>query len=405
MVIEMSKVDKSSILLSSVVCSDKEYKLSIINESERESQSVIKFFRQFCLGMLECGRKVHVFSDRPTNRKKSGKFYLPAKNEIDQGVSYHYTRFIGIPVLSSLSKLAASFFWYLRRDVCNKTDIVFIDPLNVTISIGTALACKLRKIRLIAVLTDLPNYYAFGDTTWRTRLLKIGTISTRLADGYVFLTEQMNNIVNKSSKPYVVVEGFAEIANEESQNSSAKSRNERFVCLYSGALEMKYGLDMLVEGFQMASIPNGELHLFGSGSYAAELQNIALKDQSINFFGVKDNTTVVSAQRKASLLVNPRYSGSEFTKYSFPGKTMEYFASGTATLMTRLPGIPQEYFTYSFVLDDESKEGMCKKLRDIASMDGEALRTFGVKARQFVQTHKNRKTQAKRILDFVDRKH
>ena len=38
--------------------------------------------------------------------------------------------------------------------------------------------------------------------------------------------------------------------------------------------------------------------------------------------------------------VNPRQNNEEFTKYSFPSKTMEYLASGVPVVAYKLDGIP-----------------------------------------------------------------
>ena len=54
----------------------------------------------------------------------------------------------------------------------------------------------------------------------------------------------------------------------------------------------------------------------------------------------------VAEELKATLLVNPRPTTEEFTIYSFPSKNMEYMASGTPLLTTKLPGMPEEYHQY-----------------------------------------------------------
>ena len=53
------------------------------------------------------------------------------------------------------------------------------------------------------------------------------------------------------------------------------------------------------------------------------------KDNRIVFKGMVPNKIVVEDQLKATLLVNPRPSIGEFTRYSFPSKNMEYMVSGT----------------------------------------------------------------------------
>ena len=61
--------------------------------------------------------------------------------------------------------------------------------------------------------------------------------------------------------------------------------------------------------------------------------------------GCVTNDEIVRLQCEATLLVNPRPSDKEFCKYSFPSKTIEYMASGTPVLMTKLPGVPDGILT------------------------------------------------------------
>ena len=53
------------------------------------------------------------------------------------------------------------------------------------------------------------------------------------------------------------------------------------------------------------------------------------KDKRIIYWGVVEQKHVFEMQQQATLLVNPRKGHEEYTKYSFPSKTMEYMASGT----------------------------------------------------------------------------
>ena len=48
-------------------------------------------------------------------------------------------------------------------------------------------------------------------------------------------------------------------------------------------------------------------------------------------------------QKTADVLVNPRLNEGEYTKYSFPSKTMEYLSTGRPVVCYKLDGIPDEY--------------------------------------------------------------
>ena len=107
-------------------------------------------------------------------------------------------------------------------------------------------------------------------------------------------------------------------------------------------------------------------------------------------------------QSCVTLLVNPRHSADDYTKYSFPSKTMEYLASGTPTVMAHLPAIPSEYDEFLFYFDDESIEGMARKLVELCEMDCKILKERGEGARHFILDNKNANVQSQRIYSLVE---
>ena len=76
--------------------------------------------------------------------------------------------------------------------------------------------------------------------------------------------------------------------------------------------------------------------------------------------------------------------------------------SGTPVLTTDLPGMPQEYKDYVFIIEDYSHEGIKEKLIEIADMDKKKLDEVGIKAREFVLTKKNNTVQASRIVEMIN---
>ena len=82
---------------------------------------------------------------------------------------------------------------------------------------------------------------------------------------------------------------------------------------------------------------------------------------------------------------------------------MEYMVSGTPVLTTRLPGMPKEYEEYVYLFDNESVGGMAKKITEVLSIPEKELRKKGASAREFVLKEKNNISQAKKLLDFINK--
>ena len=172
--------------------------------------------------------------------------------------------------------------------------------------------------------------------------------------------------------------------------------------MYAGQLRNIYGIDYLVKGFVNANIKDLELHIYGKGDYAKELEKICKERSNIKYFGTVPNEIVVQKELEATLLINPRPTGEEYTKYSFPSKNMEYMASGTPVLTTNLPGMPKEYHKYVYIINDESENGMKNSLQTILALPSEALHQKGAEAKNFVLDNKNNIKQAERALEILN---
>ena len=158
---------------------------------------------------------------------------------------------------------------------------------------------------------------------------------------------------------------------------------------------------MLVEAFITANLSEAELHIYGSGDYEEELKIICQHHPNVKYFGVVPNDIVVQEQLKATLLVNPRPTNEEYTKYSFPSKNMEYMVSGTPVLTTRLPGMPEEYEQYVYLIEDESVEGLEQALKTILAKPAEELHQKGMEAKEFVLQNKNNVVQARKVIEMA----
>ena len=216
-------------------------------------------------------------------------------------------------------------------------------------------------------------------------------------DGYVYLTEAMRSVV-APEKPYMVMEGIADI-NIHKHIKFDKSIPR--AVMYAGMLHIKNGILKLVDAFEKLSLNDTELWLFGEGTASEEIKRRARLNLQIKFFGSRTHQEVLDYEQKATLLINPRDPHDEFTKYSFPSKTVEYMLSATPMLTTKLPGIPEEYYDYVFSSEDNSVENLALAIEDALSYSNEELEQKGKNARDFIIKEKNSKNQVARILEFM----
>ena len=117
--------------------------------------------------------------------------------------------------------------------------------------------------------------------------------------------------------------------------------------------------------------------------------------------GTLSQDDVFQRMREVDLLLNPRPTNIELAKYSCPSKTFEYMASGTPVLMTRLPGLPDEYYPYLYFFDTENVEGFARKINEVLHKGCDELQEKGRQAQQFLVENKDAGKQVRRIMRFI----
>ena len=380
------------IVYAVTTCSDRVYKQLFSDVKVKPAFQSQKYHRLLIEG-LAAHTDVDVVAAPPVNRAvlKENFVFLPEEEE--GGARYHYIPAVRNPVLKLVCVALGTFGKTFRY--AGKDSAVIVDCLNRTTAFFALLAARLKDCRCVGIITDLPDMLGGGGFS-----KKMANFVIRHCTDYVLLTEAMNGYIRNPGKPYVVLEGHSDISMGEKVPAPEKKTAPRSV-FYAGGVSRQYGLADLVEGFRKADIPNTRLEIYGPGDYVKELQEIAGEDNRIFYGGMLLNSEIVEREQQATLLVNPRPTHEEFVKYSFPSKTMEYMASGTPVLTTRLPGMPKEYYPYVSFIDEETPEGIASALMKVLAASDESLFDAGGAARNFVLEQRNNVVQAGKLLAML----
>ena len=361
-----------------------------------------KFNRLVVKGFIGNGHSVIVLSNPPFSWKRDRKLVVSRTKEVEDSIRYQYIPSIGLPYLKQFCILVYTFcyvlFWKLNKR--NEDNLIVCDAMCVTASLGATFGGKLANIKTVSIVTDIyGNMVDVQTTKNRLNLLAKNAFSkgSGYFDYYVLLTEQMNEIVNPQKRPHIVMEALCSVTVGNLEVLDNQNQQVKTV-IYAGGLYVKYGLQALVEGFQMIPDSNIRLVLYGDGDYVSEIKRISEIDFRIEYRGVRPNNEVMQAEAQASLLVNPRFTNEPFSPYSFPSKNMEYMLTGTPVLTTKLPGMPSEYCEYVYLFEEESANGYAKKIAEVLNKPREELVAKGMKAKDFVQNNKNNIVQTQRII-------
>lgn len=267
---------------------------------------------------------------------------------------------------------------------------------------------KNKDCKITLIVPDLQEYMSDSKNIIYRILKKIEIKKTnkylQYIDNFVFLTEFMNDRLNKLNKPHCVVEGISENITNMSNQSINKldyMSSEYKYFAYTGTLAARYGIMHLVNAFLNTKQDNIKLIICGQGEMANEIKRISLENDKIIFKGLVSPKESKEIQMNAFALINPRMNNEEYTKYSFPSKIMEYISTGKPVICYRLDGFPSEYDDVLIYPKGDTIQDLSYCIDSVSSYDKKTLMEIQEKSLLFLQS-KDLKSSAKKIISFFE---
>ena len=225
---------------------------------------------------------------------------------------------------------------------------------------------KDKNIKICLIVPDLPQYmnlekkksllYKCFKKIDSTKFYKLNSF----VDSYMILTESMKEELKIGEKPYIVVEG---IFGGKNENQSVEKKRKQI--LYAGKIEEDFGILNLINAFKLINDQEAKLIICGSGQAYREVENSIKGDNRIVYKGQVSPEAASILMMESGILVNPRQNNSEYTKFSFPSKTIEYLSTGNAVVGYKLDGIPEIYSNFMFLVRDSSINSLKNILNDV----------------------------------------
>ena len=257
-----------------------------------------------------------------------------------------------------------------------------------------------NDVTVVLIVTDLPEYYDLAKTSAvkaffrKQNNKKIYKYLERI-DKYVLLTEQMKERLPVGDKKCAIVEGII----GDIKEAEPHDVKDKFIITYCGTLNFQFGIKHLVDSVVALENEKIELHLFGNGDAVDYINEVSSNNSNIVFHGFVSKNEIEDFYKKTHLLVNPRNNEGEYTKYSFPSKTMEYMLSGIPFLGYRLDGIPREYYDYINIIENDT-DSMQEKIEEVFA-NYAFYSEKAMKGRAFIIENKNRKAQGEKIINLI----
>jgi glycosyltransferase involved in cell wall biosynthesis len=264
-----------------------------------------------------------------------------------------------------------------------------------------ALSRRALGLTIVVILTDPPGV-ALPTDPLAVRLLKWLDVrlvrwALRWTDAVIALTSDLARDF-APGKPALVMDGIGRF---ESDAEHVRKDRSRPTVVYAGSLRTSYGVARLVDAVSGLTDPPATLEVYGNGELAGWVSEVAAEQTQIKLPRLLSREDLLRAYRSADLLVQPRPTNQSFVRYSFPSKIIEYMASGTPVLTTRLVGMTDEYNPYVYWIDDDSPAGIRKALRDVLQLPEDERLTKGRRAAEYIRETRSSEAQGKRISAFL----
>ena len=345
-------------------------------------------------GLKDHFNKVIILNEYKVTPYKESKILIHKEyNYNEDNIEFCNYRFVNLPIIKKVSKCRSI---ARRLDSYNYKTIIVYSLHSPYLIPAYMHKIKHPRVKIVVVVPDLPML--MGKRGKVRRLLKSVDDSLirymlRKCDGFILLTKYMREYGCISQKPSIVVEGISD--DTDVSGSSIIQSTTKYI-LYAGSVDKDYRLPEFIEAYIKADI-DSELWICGDGDFADKLKEIERKNSKIEYLGLVDRKRLKELQAGASLLVNPRYKEGDFEKYSFPSKTMEYFQAGVPIMMEKLPGVPDDYFSYIIEVKDHK---WIEALREYDKMSRAEMDIISAGEKSFVRK-KSVAIQGKRMADFI----
>jgi glycosyltransferase involved in cell wall biosynthesis len=266
-------------------------------------------------------------------------------------------------------------------------------------------ACVKVGAKLYAILYDL------GVPPKRLGLSWVTMVGYRLAeriakkyvsriDGRIIINELIADHY-APGKDYILVDGGINRNVINHLFPLVEKRDKVYTFVLAGMLWDQNGTRLILEAMSKYANPNISIVFAGNGQDVPLIESAATIDKRISYVGLLNMDDLFKLYEKADVLLNLRLE--ECIDYHFPGKLLEYLATGRYVISTPVAHAERDYGAYMSILHNKSPEGLIEMMDEIQAKGKRWLFEAGIKARQFMLENKTWDVQTKRIIAYMNK--
>lgn len=319
------------------------------------------------------------------------------------------TSVINLPLVKQVTQLVS-----VGRDVRqwasrHRASVIVCYAPHTPALLACLAAARQFACKVVLVLPDLPQFMdgglrRRGMARWaKAADVKLLSWMMHHVDGVIGLTDEAVTKAQLDHIPHIAIQGIVTeqcIGSVPWASEHSAPAYKRPSILYAGGVSEEHGVSLLLDAFKYI-IGDVRLDICGSGPLVGRVQSDARIDRRIRYFCGLPNQAINDLEQESTVLVNPRLSNTDFGRYSFPSKLLEYMMSGRPVISTVLPGIPASYWNHVIPIRDETPEGLAEVLNEVLAQDIQDLTRIGAATRAFAVDNVGSLAQGRRLWDFI----
>ena len=266
-------------------------------------------------------------------------------------------------------------------------------------------ACKEVGAKLYAILYDLG---VPSKNLGLSRLTMLGyRMAEKTAEKYIPLLDGriiINELIAEHyapNKDYILVDGGVNKQIINHLFPLKEKSGDVYTFVLAGLLWEHNGTKLILDA--MANYTNTKVRVVfaGKGVDVSLIETASHKDPRIKYVGMLNMDALFKLYEEADVLLNLRME--EEVDFHFPGKLLEYLATGRYVISTPVAHAERDYGKYMGVLHDKTPEGLIRMMDKVQQLGKKYLFETGRNARQFMLDNRTWDIQTQRILQYMSK--
>jgi len=282
---------------------------------------------------------------------------------------------IGSPIriFRGINSVLVSLFTFLYIVFHAQKDdtVILYHSLGYTKAI--ALCKRIKKFRLIMEIEEI-----YADVSGNLKGRQGEMELFKAADGYIFPTMLLEDAINLSHKPSVIIHGTYQVEHirEECKTQHSNLRDKIHI-VYAGTFDPRKGGAVAAAEAAGFLPPNYHIHILGFGNEKdkKDLQNVVDKiarsgNANVTMDGLLSGEEYIRFLQGCDVGLSTQNPDAAFNATSFPSKILSYMANGLRVVSIRIPAIEKSEVGKSlYYYDEQTPENIAKAILSIDFYD------------------------------------